>query len=453
MSDILEWENLDFPSRVALKSRSEKSFLNFTRIWFELLQSDRLLVNWHHKMMAAKLDDLVNNRLQPRNLIVNVPPGGTKTEFISVHLPAYINMLVQTGQLRRFRNLNVSFADTLVKRNSRRTRDIIASPEYQSLWPCRFGINQAEEWEIVNKLMQVALFTAANRNRSFVNVLTEQQEAPKSVNPDKKGTTQTSHNAPVVRITDLQKQKGDEVDMQIVHKLSKRPTMGDEKLAGRGENLAFADFSLKINQGRHLVDAGGKMSEQRFKHNLNKTARTLLGTYFNDVQDQSATFHLAGARGDYMADDTIVPLADHGEFGKIMINDVLPPTYDRHFYSGDATSMETLDAADLFTLATVDNIALFLDEMAHPLQPIRMSKDELANEDPYFVLYVTPRQWNDWYTSTSGKDWQAMMTRAVQRSKGFDHPLFKGECAMWRNVLVPRRNSGITGKYNPVTAR
>lgn len=150
-----------------------------------------------------------------------------------------------------------------------------------------------------NKLMQVALFTAANRNRSFVNVLTEQQEAPKSVNPDKKGTTQTSHNAPVVRITDLQKQKGDEVDMQIVHKLSKRPTMGDEKLAGRGENLAFADFSLKINQGRHLVDAGGKMSEQRFKHNLNKTARTLLGTYFNDVQDQSATVHLAGARGDY----------------------------------------------------------------------------------------------------------------------------------------------------------
>lgn len=298
-----------------------------------------------------------------------------------------------------------------------------------------------------NKLMQVALFTAANRNRSFVNVLTEQQEAPKSVNPDKKGTTQTSHNAPVVRITDLQKQKGDEVDMQIVHKLSKRPTMGDEKLAGRGENLAFADFSLKINQGRHLVDAGGKMSEQRFKHNLNKTARTLLGTYFNDVQDQSATVHLAGARGDYMADDTIVPLADHGEFGKIMINDVMPPTYDRHFYSGDATSMETLDAADLFTLATVDNIALFLDEMAHPLQPIRMSKDELANEDPYFVLYVTPRQWNDWYTSTSGKDWQAMMTRAVQRSKGFDHPLFKGECAMWRNVLV-RKYGGTPVRFN-----
>ncbi|WP_264041298.1 phage terminase large subunit [Pectobacterium carotovorum] len=150
MSQLIEWENLNFPDRVALKSKSEKSFLNFTRIWFEMLQGDRLLVNWHHKMMASKIDDLVAGRLQPRNLIINVPPGGTKTEFVSVHLPAYINMLVQTEKLRRFRNLNISFADTLVKRNSRRTRDIIASPEYQSLWPCKFGVNQAEEWQVIN---------------------------------------------------------------------------------------------------------------------------------------------------------------------------------------------------------------------------------------------------------------------------------------------------------------
>ncbi|MBE5221614.1 phage terminase large subunit [Pectobacterium parmentieri] len=150
MSQLLEWENLDFPARVALKSKSEKSFLNFTRIWFEMLQGDRLLVNWHHKMMASKIDDLIFGLMQPRNLIINVPPGGTKTEFVSIHAAAYINMLVQTGKLRRFRNLNVSFADTLVKRNSRRTRDIIASTEYQSLWPCKFGVNQAEEWQVIN---------------------------------------------------------------------------------------------------------------------------------------------------------------------------------------------------------------------------------------------------------------------------------------------------------------
>ncbi|WP_145484385.1 phage terminase large subunit [Yersinia aldovae] len=151
MAKVIEWDDLSFLERLALKRKSAKSFLNFTRIWFELIQGDRLLVNWHHRLMASKIDDLIAGRLNPRNLIINIPPGGTKTEFFSIHFPAYVNALVQEGQLNRFRNLNVSFADTLVKRNSRRTRDIIASKEYQEIWPCSFGVNQAEEWEILNE--------------------------------------------------------------------------------------------------------------------------------------------------------------------------------------------------------------------------------------------------------------------------------------------------------------
>uniref|UniRef100_UPI003A91B6D8 N4-gp56 family major capsid protein n=1 Tax=Salmonella enterica TaxID=28901 RepID=UPI003A91B6D8 len=287
-----------------------------------------------------------------------------------------------------------------------------------------------------NKLYQVALFTAANRNRSMVNILTEQEEAPKAVSPDKKSTKQTSAGAPVVRITDLKKERGDEVSFSIMHKLSKLPTMGDQRIEGRGEDLSRADFTLRIDQGRHLVDAGGRMSQQRTKFNLVSSAKTLLGTYFNDLQDQCAVVHLAGARGDFMADDVIVPLASHHDFKEIMINDVMPPTHNRHFFGGDATSLEAVDSSDVFTLSLVDNMALYIDEMAHPLQPVRLKGDELYGEDPYYVLYVTPRQWNDWYTSTSGKDWNQMMVRAVNRSKGFNHPLFKGECAMWRNILV-----------------
>ncbi|WPH64061.1 phage terminase large subunit [Vibrio phage vB_VpP_1] len=147
---VIEWEELDFLERVYIKSKSEKSFLNFTRIWFEILQGQKLMVNWHHKLMAHKTEQLLKGELKPGSLIINIPPGGTKTEFFSIHLPAYTNTLVQCGKLRRFRNLNISFADTLVKRNSRRTRDIISSKEYQELWPCTFGANQAEEWQVVN---------------------------------------------------------------------------------------------------------------------------------------------------------------------------------------------------------------------------------------------------------------------------------------------------------------
>lgn len=149
---MIEWEDLDFMQRVELRNKSTRSFLNFTRIFFELLQGDRLRVNWHHRLTASKIDSLIAGRLPKRNLIINTPPGSTKTEFYSIHLPPYVNALVQEEKLQRFRNLNISFSDSLVQRNSRRTRDIISSSEYQEFWPCGFGVKQANEWEIINSL-------------------------------------------------------------------------------------------------------------------------------------------------------------------------------------------------------------------------------------------------------------------------------------------------------------
>ena len=283
-----------------------------------------------------------------------------------------------------------------------------------------------------NKILQAALFTAANRSHSLVNMLTE--EAPKGAKVN--GGKQTSAGAPVVRITDLAKVAGDTVDMQLFHQLSGRPTMGDKKLDGRLESLSFADFSLKINQTRHGVDAGGKMSQQRTKHDLIKTARTLLADgYYGRLVDQRGFAQLAGARGDYYATDIILPLADDPEFADIMINPLTAPTYERHFFGGDATSFEAIDAADRFNLGCVDNMSLFLSEMANPIQPIRMVADPSGGE-PLYVLYVTPRQWHDFYTSTSGKDWQAMLSASIERSKGWNHPIFRGEGAMWRGILV-----------------
>ena len=85
-----------------------------------------------------------------------------------------------------------------------------------------------------NKILQAALFTEANKVKSFANMLTD--NAPQAAQPDN-AKNQTSHKAPIVRVTDLSKEKGDEVDMQIFHQLTGRPTMGDTKLKGRLEDL------------------------------------------------------------------------------------------------------------------------------------------------------------------------------------------------------------------------
>ena len=192
------------------------------------------------------------------------------------------------------------------------------------------------------------------------------------------------------------------------------------------------------------------MSQQRTKHDLQKTSRALLGNYFNRLQDQIVTAQLAGARGDFTAKDTILPLDTNSEFSSIMVNPVQAPTYDNHFYGGDATAIDDIDAADVFSLETVDNLNLYIEEMASPIQPIKFNGDEMAGDEPFFLLYVSPRQWANWQASATYKDWQALTASALNRSRNFKHPVFSGECAMRGRILV-RKYMGMPIRFNAGT--
>jgi N4-gp56 family major capsid protein len=276
-----------------------------------------------------------------------------------------------------------------------------------------------------------ALFSETTRLMSMKNLLTG--AAPTSMKTKEK---QTEKGAPIVRVTDLSKGAGDEVKMDVFHRLSGTPFLGDERIEGRGENLEKTRFGAKINQVRKPVTAGGNMAQKRTQHNLKSVAKALLGEYYKDQADEKMIYHLAGARGDLKTATTIYPLASDPRFDDYMINDILPPTYDRQFYAGDATSIENLDSADLFTMDVVKDIRMHLDESDYPLQPVQYKDDTMSGESPMHVMFVTPKQWRDLEDNMSAKDWNQIMASALQRSKGFDHPLFKGDCVMIDNILI-----------------
>ena len=145
-----DFSELGMAERIAIRRQSLSDFLTFTRVWFRIMQGDKLRVNWHHYLFADAVDDVVYRRRENRNLVINCPPGSTKTELMSIHWPSYCAALVSDGRIKRFRNLNLSFSDALTTRNSNRTRDIIASSEFQSIFSSSFGINQASEWNLVD---------------------------------------------------------------------------------------------------------------------------------------------------------------------------------------------------------------------------------------------------------------------------------------------------------------
>jgi len=291
------------------------------------------------------------------------------------------------------------------------------------------------------KLFNAALFSEAVRKPSMVNMLTGNK--PTNAQNEKKMRGQTEPGAPIIRVTDLSSSAGDEVTVDILHQPNMLPTMGDRKLEGRMGSMSWGEDKITINQSRAGMDSGGRMSQQRTSHQLKMLAKQLLGSsWFHRLEDQRCLVAMAGARGN-LPSDWIVPLASHAEFAEIMINPVTPPTWDRHYYGGDASAIDDIDSADIFSLADVDNVRLRLDEMEFPLQGISYEGDKTGSDDPFHLMMITPRQMYDFTTSASGKELNAMKTEALARTKNFDHAVFRGDCFMWKGILVKKATRSI----------
>src|SRR5699024_12126325 len=129
---MLIWEDLTAAQIRVVKEMSEYSFEKMIRIWFSLLQGQKFLGNWHLSYICRYLEDVISGKEQ--NVIFNVAPGSSKTEIFSIHMPVYAML-----KSKKVRNLNLSFSDGLVQQNSIRVREIIGSPEWQELWPCKMA--------------------------------------------------------------------------------------------------------------------------------------------------------------------------------------------------------------------------------------------------------------------------------------------------------------------------
>jgi len=112
------------------KSFCEKDHLLFTRYFFRVRQQNSFRVNWHHKMIADELEKVITGETE--NLIINIAPGGTKTEMV------IINFIARGLALNPWcRFLHLSYSDDLALLNSQAARDLIQMDEYQRLWTRR----------------------------------------------------------------------------------------------------------------------------------------------------------------------------------------------------------------------------------------------------------------------------------------------------------------------------
>ena len=124
---------LQNPYAVA-RQQCQKSFYFFFMYFWEEIASTELANNWHIKYLCDELQKVAEHRAtkQPKmyDLIINIPPGTTKTSIVSIAFPAWCWV---NWYWMRF--ITGSYSSPLSLESAEYSRDLIKSEKWKKTFP------------------------------------------------------------------------------------------------------------------------------------------------------------------------------------------------------------------------------------------------------------------------------------------------------------------------------
>lgn len=116
------------------KERCEESFFNFVMLFWDVIIKEKPVYNWHIPYLCDELQELsyfiVNRLPKPYDLIINIPPGTSKSTICTVMFPVWL--WVKDPTIRIITN---SYAADLSTEHAVKSRDIILSDKFKRVFP------------------------------------------------------------------------------------------------------------------------------------------------------------------------------------------------------------------------------------------------------------------------------------------------------------------------------
>jgi predicted phage terminase large subunit-like protein len=130
--------------QAVIRAKCENDHLFFSRYFFKHRQGIKFRINWHHVLISDVVERVIAGEL--KNVVINVPPGSSKTELVAINLMARGLALNP-----RARFIHISYSDDLALLNSETSREIVRSQEYQELWPLKIAddADSKKRWNVL----------------------------------------------------------------------------------------------------------------------------------------------------------------------------------------------------------------------------------------------------------------------------------------------------------------
>lgn len=226
-------------------------------------------------------------------------------------------------------------------------------------------------------------------------------------------------SALVQMLDDTKKGKGDKITVGLRLLLTGDGVQGDDVLEGNEEAITLYNDSIYINQTRHAVHAGGRMSDQRVPFESRSEAKDALKDWLADRLDTSFFNQICG-----VSTQTNTNLTGN--------NAALAPSSTRIVYADDNTAESTLTSgtSDRFKLSLIDK-AVTTAKTASPLiRPVKVDGVD------HYVCFLDPWQVYQLRTGTDTMGWADIQKAALSGGKIKDNPIFTGALGVYNNVVL-----------------
>jgi N4-gp56 family major capsid protein len=243
-----------------------------------------------------------------------------------------------------------------------------------------------------------------------------------------------NNSSSIIQVKDeTSKGPGDRITIGLRMQLSGAGVQGDGTQEGNEEELTLYSDNFVINQLRHAVRSGGRMSQQRVPFSVREEARMGLQDWWSDRIDTCIFNQLAGNTG----------VSDTRYTGN---NATTAPDANHIIYADGQTTEANVashSASAIMSLKYID-YAREKAKVATPLiRPIKVKGEDK------FVMFLHPYQVTDLRTNTSTGQWLDIQKAAMSGGQVSDNPIYTGALGEYNGVIlhestrVPSVTSGV----------
>ena len=228
--------------------------------------------------------------------------------------------------------------------------------------------------------------------------------------------------------SDLNKSDGDRVRQTLRMLLTGEGIAADGTVEGNEEALTTYTDDIFIDQLRHAVRSGGRMSEQRIPFSVREEARSGLQDWFSDRLDTWFFNQLCGytAQEDTRFTGMQATLAPDAEHHFVMKGGAVAKA------SITETSVGSASASNKMTLVAIDTLVMQAKLLSPQIRPLKHGGDD------YWCMFLHPQQVRDLRTNAAANTvtWYDTQKSAMQGGRVDNNPIFTGALGVYNGVVL-----------------